>query len=67
MKMNEVDKVAIECVKLQTEGSRNTEQVLRNKDSLLRISMMRDQPILKFGKKYAVLDGEAIAYVYEEK
>jgi pyruvate/2-oxoacid:ferredoxin oxidoreductase alpha subunit len=42
-------------------------QVLKDKDSLLRISMMRDQPILKCGKNYAVLDGEAIAYIYEEK
>ena len=65
--MDEVDKVAIECVKLQTGGPHNTEQVLKNRDSLLRISMMRDQPILKCGKKYVVLDGEATVYVYEDK
>jgi hypothetical protein len=65
--MDKVDKVAIECVKLQTNGSRNTEQVLKNKDSLLRISMIRDQPILKCGQKYAVLDGEATVYVYEDR
>jgi hypothetical protein len=66
-KMDEVDKVAIECVKLETQGSRNTEQVLKSKDSLLRISMIRSQPILKCEKKYAVLDGEATVYIYDDK
>jgi hypothetical protein len=65
--MDEVDKVAIECAKLQTESSRNTTQVLKSKDSLLRISMIRNQPVLKCGKIYAVLDGEATVYIYEEK
>jgi hypothetical protein len=65
--MDEIDKVAIECVKLQTEGSRNTTQVLKSKDSLLRISMIRSQPILKSGKTYAVLDGEATVYTYQEE
>jgi hypothetical protein len=65
--MDEVDKVAIDCVKLETQGSRNTEQVVKDKDSLLRISMIRNQPILKCGKKYAVLDGEATVYLYENR
>jgi hypothetical protein len=64
--MDKVDEDAIECVEIQTEGARNTE-ILKRKDSLLRIRIMRDQPILKCGKKYAVLDGEATAYVDEEK
>jgi hypothetical protein len=65
--MHEVDRVAIECVKLQTEGPHNTTQILKDKDSLLRISMMRDQPILKCGRKYVVLDGEATVYIYEKE
>jgi hypothetical protein len=64
--MDEVEKVAIECVEIGTGGARNTE-VLKNKDSLLQISFMRDQPILRCGKMYAVLDGQATAYIYEEK
>jgi hypothetical protein len=64
--MDKVDEDAIECVEIQTEGARNTE-VLKHKDSLLRIRIMRDQPILKCGKKYAVLDGQATAYIYEDK
>jgi hypothetical protein len=64
--MDEVDKGAIECVKMEIGGARNTE-VLKNKDSLLQISLMRDQPILRCGKKYAILDGQATAYSYEEK
>lgn len=63
--MTSVDEDAIECVKI-ADGTRN-DVFLKNKDSLLRISMMRDQPILKCGKKYAVLDGAATAYIYEEK
>jgi len=66
MKMNEIDKEAIECVKIETDGARNTE-VLKDKDSLLQISRMRDQPILKCGKTYAVIDGAGTAYIYEEK
>ena len=66
MKLDEVDKDAIECVEIQTGGARNVE-VLKNKDSLLQISSMRVQPILKCGKKYAVIDGAGTAYVYEEK
>ena len=54
--MDEVDKEAIECVEMQTGGARNIE-ILKNKDSLLQISMMRNQPILKCGKQYAVVDG----------
>ena len=64
--MDEVDKEATECVAIQTAGARNIE-VLRNKDSLLQISRMRDQPILKCGKKYAVVDGPGTAYIYEDK
>jgi hypothetical protein len=69
MKMNDketVDKEAIECIEIQTAGARMVE-VLKNKDSLLRISMMRDQPILKCGKQYAVIDGAGTAYIYEHK
>jgi len=64
--MDKVDEDAIECVKIETDGARNTE-VLKNKDSLLQIRMMRDQPILKCGKKYAVIDGAGTAYIYEER
>jgi len=64
--MDEVDKEAIECVKIETDGARNTE-VLKDKDSLLQISRMRDQPILKCGKQYAVVDGAGTAYIYEDK
>jgi hypothetical protein len=28
---------------------------------------MRDQPILKCGKQYAVIDGAGTAYIYEHK
>jgi hypothetical protein len=61
-----VDKEAIECVEIQTGGTRDTE-VLKNKDSLLQISRMRDQPILKCGKQYAVVDGTGTAYIYKEE
>jgi hypothetical protein len=61
-----VDKEAIECVKIAPLGTRS-DVYLKNKDSLLRISMLRDQPILKCGKQYAVVDGAGIAYVYEEQ
>jgi hypothetical protein len=64
--MVSVDDEAIECVKMETDGMRNYE-ILRDKDSLLQISSMRLQPILKCGKKYVVLDGAATAFVYEEK
>jgi hypothetical protein len=64
--MDKVDEDAIECVEIQTEGARNTE-VIKHKDSLLRIRMMRDQPILKCGKQYAVIDGAGTAYIYEHK
>jgi hypothetical protein len=64
--MDEVDKGVIECVKIGPLGTRN-DVYLKNKDSLLQISRLRDQPILKCGKRYAVLDGEATAYVYEEE
>jgi hypothetical protein len=37
------------------------------KESLLRISMMKNQPILKCGTKYAVFDGDGTAYIYEEQ
>jgi hypothetical protein len=63
--MVSVDEDAIECVEI-TNGTRNDVH-LKNKDSLLKIRMLRDQPILKCGKKYTVLDGAATAYVYEEK
>jgi hypothetical protein len=63
--MVSVDEDAIECVEI-TNGARNDVH-LKNKDSLLRISMMKDQPILRCGKKYAVLDGQATAYIYEEE
>ena len=64
--MDEIDRVAIECVEIVTGGARNIE-TLKNKDSLLQISMMRDQPILKCGKQYAVIDGAGIACVYEDR
>jgi hypothetical protein len=64
--LDEVDKDAIECIKIETAGARNVE-LLKNKDSLLQISRMRDQPILKCGKTYAVVDGAGTAYIYEEK
>jgi hypothetical protein len=64
--MDEVDKDAIECVEIQTAGARNIE-ILKNKKSLLQIRLMRDQPILKCGKQYAVIDGAGTAYIYEEK
>ena len=63
--MVSVDEDAIECVKI-LNGARNDVH-LKNKDSLLRISMMRDQPILRCGKEYAVIDGAGTAYIYEEK
>jgi hypothetical protein len=63
--MVSVDEDAIECVEI-INGARNDVR-LKNKDSLLRIGMLRDQPILKCGKKYTVLDGAATAYIYEEK
>jgi hypothetical protein len=66
MKMDEVDKEAIECVEMQTGGARNIE-VLKNKDSVLQISRMRNQPILKCGKQYAVVNGAGTAYIYEDK
>jgi len=66
MKMDEVDKEAIECVEMQTGGARNIE-ILKNKDSVLQISRMRNQPILKCGKQYAVVDGAGTAYIYEDK
>lgn len=62
--MDEVDKVAIECLKIET-GTRNIE-VLKSKHSLLQISREL-RPILKCGKMYVVLDGPTTAYVYEEK
>jgi hypothetical protein len=65
--LDEVDKIAIECVRIQTSGSNTNEQVLKNKDSLLQISIVRNQPILRCGKKYAVVDGSATAYIYEDK
>jgi hypothetical protein len=49
-----------------TNGARNTE-VLKNKDSPHRISLMKAQPMLKCGKKYVVIDGAATACTYEEK
>jgi hypothetical protein len=63
--MVSVDEDAIDCVEI-INGARNDVR-LKNKDSLLRIGMLRDQPILKCGKKYTVLDGAATAYIYEEK
>lgn len=63
--MASVDEDAIECVEI-INGARNDVH-LKNKDSLLRISMMKGQPILKCGKKYVVLDGQATGYTYEEK
>jgi hypothetical protein len=64
--LDEVDKDAIECIKIETAGARNIE-LLKKKDSLLQIRTMRDQPILKCGKTYAVVDGAGTAYIYEEK
>jgi hypothetical protein len=61
-----VDSQAIDCVKLETGGTRDTE-VLKNKESLLLISAMRQQPILRCGKRYAVIDGAGTAYIYEDK
>lgn len=64
--VDKIDESAVECLELQTEGTRNTE-VLKNKVSLLLVSEMRGQPILRCGKRYAVVDGTGTAYVYEEK
>jgi hypothetical protein len=60
-----VDEDAIECVQI-INGARNDVR-LKNKDSLLQIRTMRDQPILKCGKTYVVIDGTGTAYIYEEK
>jgi hypothetical protein len=65
MKMNQVDKDAIECANI-ANGARNDVH-LKNKDSLLQISRMTGQPILRQEKTYMVLDGQATAYIYEEK
>jgi hypothetical protein len=64
--MDEVDNVAIECVKIGPLGTRN-DVYLREKDSLLRISLIRNQPILKCEKQYMVVDGAGTAYIYEEE
>ena len=64
--MPSVDEEAVECVELETGGVRSHEMV-KHKESLLRISQMRQQPILKCGKQYAVIDGAGTAYIYDEK
>jgi hypothetical protein len=63
--MDEVDKEAIECTKIAPLGTRN-DVYLKSKDSLELIRIMRDQPILKCGNKYTLVDG-ATAYIYEDK
>jgi hypothetical protein len=60
-----VDEDAVECVKI-SNGARN-DVYLKDKDALIRIGMMRTQPILKCGKMYAVIDGAGTAYIYEEQ
>jgi hypothetical protein len=60
--MSIVDKQTIECHRIQTGGTRDTE-VLKNKDSLQVINAMRQQSILKCGKQYAAIDGVATVYI----
>jgi hypothetical protein len=64
--MPSVDEQAIEFLKINVGRTRD-EECVKNKESLGIISAMRQQPILKCGKKYAVIDGVATAYIYEEK
>ena len=61
--MANVDEQAIECLKLETAGTRDTE-ILKRKESLLLISAMRQQSILKCGKRCAVVDVSGTAHVY---
>jgi hypothetical protein len=63
--MDEVDKKAIECIKIEPLSTRN-DVYLKSKDSLEQIRISRDQPILKCGTKYTLIDGET-AYIYEGK
>jgi hypothetical protein len=65
MRMSQVEKEAIECVNI-ANGARNDVH-LKSKDSLLQISRMTGQPILRHERTYMVLDGQATAYIYEEK
>jgi hypothetical protein len=63
--MDKVDKRAIECVKIAPLGTSN-DVYLKSKDSLELIRVSKDQPILKCGNKYTLIDGET-AYIYEEE
>ena len=64
--MASVDERAIECDEVERDRATNM-VYLKNKESLLLISEMRRQPILKCGKSYILLDGEATAYTYGPK
>lgn len=64
--MATVEEQGIEYHRVETCGTRDVE-VLNHKDSLRVISEMRQQLILKCWKRYAVIDGAATAYIYEEK
>jgi hypothetical protein len=63
--MDEIDKVAIECVKIEPLGTRN-DVYLKSKDSLELVRIATNQPILKCGNKYTLIDGET-AYIYEHR
>jgi hypothetical protein len=63
--MDEVDKVAIERVKIEPLRTRN-DVYLKSKDLLERIRVVTNQPILKCGNKYTLINDET-AYIYEGK
>jgi hypothetical protein len=63
--MSDISQQIVECEKIQTGGTRDTE-VLKSKDSLRAISTMVGRPILKCRNKYAIIDGNTV-YFYEDK
>jgi hypothetical protein len=61
--MDKVDREAIECVKIEPLSTRN-DAYLKSKGSIQLVRIVRNQPILKCGNTYTLINGET-AYIYE--
>lgn len=64
--MDSMDKNDVEYGGLGVLCTR-TDVFIRDKQSLVLISILKGQPIIRCGNRYVVVDGTATAYIYEEK